>query len=111
MTSLLRRGRLQRVEQAIDQVRRVDDGAEQDEALARVVVTCELAQRTGKLAIAGEALGAGAEPLVERRFSRPHVGRQLDVKSGRIADQVSGMDLEEAGEQLPGVMREVRARA
>ena len=51
-----------------------------------------------------------AEPAIERGLDRRDLGRELRVIPGRVADEIPGMDLEEPGEQLPRLLREVPPR-
>src|SRR5262245_28526564 len=68
-------------------------------------------QRAPNLGIAAEALGAVDEPEVELVLESSDLRGQLRVEALGIVDEVSGMDLEEAREQQPRLVRQVRAAA
>src|SRR5436190_225296 len=60
--------------------------------------------------VAREAGPALDEPAIERRFAVAGQRRaERGLKSRRIADEIAGMDLEEPGEQLAGILREMGA--
>ena len=113
VSSPIRRGGTGEIlfEQAIDEIGRFDDGADEQEALARIGVVGELQQRARELDVVGELLRAFAEPVVERSFARAKVGGELGVKSRRVGDEIAGVHLEEAREELTRMMRQMRARA
>ena len=80
-------------------MRRLEDGAEQQQALARVVVLRELQERLAQRRVAAELLGALDQPVVEPLFHGAQLGRELGVVSGRVADQIAGMHFEKARQQ------------
>jgi hypothetical protein len=92
-------------------VRRLDDGAEEQETLPGVVVLREPEDRFAQRTVAAELLGALNQPVVEPPFDGPQRGGQLGVIARRVGDQITGVDLEEAREQEPRVVREMRAGA
>ena len=88
----------------------------QQQATARVLMLGRGKQRTTKLGIAAETLRARDQPQIELVFirapiERPRFGEQLCVVALRVVDQVAGMHLEEACQQQPGGVGQVRARA
>src|SRR5262252_7327527 len=68
-------------------------------------------ERAGKFAIVREARRAVGQPAIERRFASRGFRGELGMESGRVADQVAGVHLEEPREQLPRLVRQVFARS
>jgi hypothetical protein len=60
----------------------------------------ESPERRAQRWIVRKADRAVAEPAVKDRLDGRDVGRELGVKSRRVADQLARVDLEEAREQL-----------
>src|SRR5262245_45468933 len=88
-----------------------DHFAEQPQAAPRVVMPRDALERAGKFGIVREARRAVGEPAIERRFAGRDVGGELGMKPGRIADQVAGVNLEEAREQLPRLVGQMFPRS
>src|SRR5215471_21065453 len=68
-------------------------------------------QRAADLGVAAETFGAVDEPEVELVLEAADLRGQLGVEALRIVDEVAGMHLEEAREQKPRLVRQVRTPA
>src|SRR6185369_8712239 len=87
--------RSQHLQQALDELRRIEDRGEERQYAPRVGMFGELYQGFTDLGIMREPFGAADEPEVQIVFQRADVRGQLGVKSLRIVDQVARMDAEE----------------
>src|SRR5205814_6075909 len=84
---------------------------QQHQASARVLMLCDLEQRTANRWIAAEALRAIDKPQVELVFQRADIRHQLGVVTIGIVYQIARMHLEELREQCARRIRQVGARA
>ena len=100
---------LEDLEEAVDECGRFEDGLEEQEAAARVLVVGEGEERLAEVGVAAEALGAGDEPEVELVFVGAEVGDELGVVALGVVDEVAGVDFEELREEQAGGVGEVRA--
>jgi hypothetical protein len=95
--------------ESIDEPGHGNHFAEQDVTAPRLGMRRESFERPAERRIVGKADRAVAQPAVEGRLDGGNVGRELGVKSRRVADQIARVDLEEAGEQLPRLVRKMAA--
>ena len=97
------------LEEAVYQGGGFEDGLEEQEAAARVLVVGQGEERVAEIAVAVEALGSGDEPEVEFVFIGAEVGDELGVVALGVVDEVAGVDVEELGEEQAGGVGEVGA--
>ena len=60
---------------------------------------------------APEALGSTNQPTIEAILMKPRVGEKFGMVAFGVVHQVPGMNFEEASEQLPRGIRQMRAGA
>src|SRR3989442_13269822 len=96
---LARPARLQYFEQAIGKLRRFQNGAQQDQTLARIFMSRHLQQGMADPRVMSKVLGAIDQPEIQFVFQATKVRRQLCVITFRIIDQVAWMNLEELCQQ------------
>src|SRR5262252_6617809 len=72
---------------------------------------CDLQQGVMNLCVAGKAFGPADQPEVELVLPSPDVGDQLRVEALGVVDQITGVNLEEARQEHPARVRQVRPPA
>lgn len=105
------RGGAEDIEEAVDEAGGIDDGVEEEQAAAGIVVASEGKEGEAELGIAAEALGAADEPEVELIFESAGVAEELGVVALGVVDEVAGVDLEEFRQDLAGGVGEMGAGA
>jgi hypothetical protein len=86
---------------------RLEDFAQQDEALSRIGVSRHGQERFLKSRLALEAFRALDEPEVEAILESPNIGCQFRVETFGIVDEIARMHFEEAREHHPRRVRQM----
>jgi hypothetical protein len=100
---------LEDLQETVDEGGGFEDGLEEQEAAARVLVVGEGEECVAEIVVAVEALGSGDEPEVEFVFVGAEVGDELGVVALGVVDEVAGVDFEELCEEQAGGVGEVGA--
>src|SRR5688500_2851831 len=105
-----RRLRHHRFDETIDQRPVLDDRAEEDQTVARFLVPGDGQQCPAEGAILLERLSSIDEPVIDAVVMFVALLRWRGRALIEIVDEVAGVDLEEPGQDLPGVGREMAPR-
>jgi hypothetical protein len=101
--------RIEDLGEAIDKIGGFEDGLEEKEAAAGVVVAGKGEEGVSQRGVTAEAFRTGDEPEVELVLEGTGVREEGGAVAFGVVDEVAGVDLEEAREQEAGGVGEVGA--
>ena len=101
----------QDLKQSIRESRRLQNRRQQDETLSGIFMARHLQAGRRTVPDRSGSFGAIDQPEIQALFLSPQIGHQFGVETFRVVDQISGMHLEETGQQHPRVIGQMPAGA